>query len=317
MELKQLDYFIAVAQNGSINKAAQSLFISQPYLSHVIKDLEEELNVRLLVRNKNGVTLTAEGERFFNYASRIIRDVGKLKDNFAPKKRSCETLNVSMTKFSHVMEAFIDVCRKTESTKNFIYRLNEGSPLEVINDLKNHVSQVGVIHYDESALNEYAKLIADNDLLYYPLTTLNPCVVLKSTHPVYLKNPTEIDIDDLSNYGFVRYIGQFEDFIYNLMIDEKLKDLDNSQKIVYIYGRATLLHLISATDFYTVGIRDFDIQRQVYNIVSVPIKGCKNRLKFGYIIPRNVELTNTSKLFLENLKKAFGSEEDIGLNKDF
>ncbi|MEG2143800.1 MAG: LysR family transcriptional regulator, partial [Oscillospiraceae bacterium] len=305
MELKQLNYFVAIAQNGSINKAAQSLFISQPYLSHVVKDLEDELGIRLLIRNKNGVSLTAEGERFFNYAVRII----KLKDNFAQKKLSREGLNVSMTKFSHVMEAFIDVCRKTEESTNFIYRLNEGSPLEVINDLKNHISQVGVIHYDEGAEKEYQKLIDDNDLKYFPLTILNPCVVLSSTHPVYLKNPKEIDIEDLADYGFVRYIGQFEDFIYNLIIDGKLKDLDSSPKIVYIYGRATLLHLIAATNFYTVGIKDFDIQRQVYNIVSVPIKGCKNRLKFGYIIPRDVELTDTALLFLENLKQAFKEEE--------
>ena len=112
-------------------------------------------------------------------------------------------------------------------------------------------------------------------------------------------------MEDLKYYGFVRYIGEFEDFIYNLQIDGKQVDLDKGDKKVYIYGRATLMHMVAATNFYTVGIKDFDIQRQVYNVVSVPIKGCENKLNFGYVVREESVLSNTAAGFIEKLKKVF------------
>ena len=62
INLKHLEYFIKVAQLGSINKAAQALFISQPYLGKIINDLEYEAGCLLLNRSNHGVTLTPEGE---------------------------------------------------------------------------------------------------------------------------------------------------------------------------------------------------------------------------------------------------------------
>ena len=62
INLKHLECFIKVAQLGSINKAAQALFISQPHLGKIIHDLENEMGYLLLNRSNQGVTLTPEGE---------------------------------------------------------------------------------------------------------------------------------------------------------------------------------------------------------------------------------------------------------------
>ena len=64
INLKHLECFIKVAQLGSINKAAQALFISQPHLGKIIHDLENEMGYLLLNRSNQGVTLTPEGEEF-------------------------------------------------------------------------------------------------------------------------------------------------------------------------------------------------------------------------------------------------------------
>ena len=61
MELRHLRYFVSVAEQGSVSKAAQQVHVSQPALSRQIRDLEAELGVQLFDRVGRGIELTAEG----------------------------------------------------------------------------------------------------------------------------------------------------------------------------------------------------------------------------------------------------------------
>src|SRR5471032_3649847 len=72
MELRHLRYFAAVAAHGSFNRAAHSLHLTQPALSRQVKDLEDELGVRLLERGKNDMTLTDAGEVFYEEARDLL-----------------------------------------------------------------------------------------------------------------------------------------------------------------------------------------------------------------------------------------------------
>jgi DNA-binding transcriptional LysR family regulator len=72
MELRHLRYFVSVAEALSFTKAAEKLHTSQPSLTRQIRDLEEELGVRLLNRTKHLVTLTDEGRSFLADAKRLL-----------------------------------------------------------------------------------------------------------------------------------------------------------------------------------------------------------------------------------------------------
>jgi DNA-binding transcriptional LysR family regulator len=72
MELRHLRYFVSVAEALSFTKAAQKLHTAQPSLTRQIKNLEEELGVRLLNRTKQQVTLTDEGRSFLADAKRLL-----------------------------------------------------------------------------------------------------------------------------------------------------------------------------------------------------------------------------------------------------
>lgn len=72
MELRHLRYFVGVAELGSVSRAAEKLFIAQPALSAQIRQLEEELGVRLFVRLPRGVRLTQAGESFLGDAKAIL-----------------------------------------------------------------------------------------------------------------------------------------------------------------------------------------------------------------------------------------------------
>ena len=72
MELRQLEYFREIADTGSINEAARRLNMSQPPLSYQIRQLEEELHVRLFERSRKGVALTEAGRLLYGRAVNLL-----------------------------------------------------------------------------------------------------------------------------------------------------------------------------------------------------------------------------------------------------
>jgi LysR family transcriptional regulator, nitrogen assimilation regulatory protein len=81
MDLRQLKYFVQIAESGNFSRAAEVLRIAQPSLSQQIKQLEEELGVELLVRHARGVTATERGQQLYDHARRILEEVDHARNN--------------------------------------------------------------------------------------------------------------------------------------------------------------------------------------------------------------------------------------------
>lgn len=79
MELRQLRYFVAVARERNITKAAQQLNMAQPPLSRQIQMLEDELGVPLLLRSSRPVKLTEAGRVFYEQALQILGRIDQMK----------------------------------------------------------------------------------------------------------------------------------------------------------------------------------------------------------------------------------------------
>lgn len=73
MDLRQLRYFVAAAEEGGIRKASYVLHVSQPPISVALRRLERELGTELLVRSRKGVHLTAAGTEFLVHARHILQ----------------------------------------------------------------------------------------------------------------------------------------------------------------------------------------------------------------------------------------------------
>lgn len=80
MELRQLSYFVAVAETGNISRAAQKIFLTQPALSRQIKSLEDEIGQCLLERQAHSVRLTPVGEVLLEEARELLQRADILLD---------------------------------------------------------------------------------------------------------------------------------------------------------------------------------------------------------------------------------------------
>lgn len=81
MNLKQLEYFVQVAELGSFSKAARVLGIAQPALSRQVRLLETDLRETLLLRNGRGVVLTDQGKRMFEHGVAILQQVTRARED--------------------------------------------------------------------------------------------------------------------------------------------------------------------------------------------------------------------------------------------
>jgi DNA-binding transcriptional LysR family regulator len=80
--LRQLQYFISVAEEGTVSGAAQSLSISQSAVTDAIKELETDLGVTLFERHRRGLTITHKGHQFYRHATRILGSVSDARRSF-------------------------------------------------------------------------------------------------------------------------------------------------------------------------------------------------------------------------------------------
>lgn len=80
MDIRVLQYFLAVAREGSITRAAQTLNITQPPLSRQLKELEEELGKKLFIRGSKRITLTEDGMLLQKRAEELIELFEKTKE---------------------------------------------------------------------------------------------------------------------------------------------------------------------------------------------------------------------------------------------
>ena len=93
MELRQLEYFLECARRGSLTRAAEALYTTQPHVNQVIRALERELGAALFRRTGSGIVLTEEGERIRFYAENTVKNAALIRETAADGRG--ETLRIA------------------------------------------------------------------------------------------------------------------------------------------------------------------------------------------------------------------------------
>ena len=105
MKLQQLEYVIAIAQEGSITAAAKKLYQAQPNISIALKELESEIGMQIFWRTPNGMVLTPEGEDFLLRAKEIVESMHSLEADYSNRSDDTVSLRIESTLSTYVAPA--------------------------------------------------------------------------------------------------------------------------------------------------------------------------------------------------------------------
>lgn len=144
MEIYQLRTFVAVAHDGSITRAADRLYLSQPAVSAHIKALEETLGLALFERTARGMSLTGDGQRLLAKAEQtlaahreLLDEATRLKGHLTGRLRLGAGSNASTDHIGRLLTVLSDRCPEVEVT------LQHGNSLEILSSIRNGTLDAG------------------------------------------------------------------------------------------------------------------------------------------------------------------------------
>lgn len=183
---KQMQYFISVVNTKSFTKAAEECFISQSAISQQIKSLEEELDVKLLVRNKKAISLTPAGEYFYHHCKDIVQEVDELCKKTKEIEEDENVLKIGYLRGYHGKEIRESIIEFSHLYPHVSIELKIGNHEELYNYLVN--DDLNLIISDQ-------RRTFHDDYINYHLLHMDCYVEISNQHP--LSNQTKLDVQDL------------------------------------------------------------------------------------------------------------------------
>lgn len=296
MTLQQLKYIIKIVECGSITEAAKQLFITQPSLSTAVKELETELGIEIFYRSSKGISLTIDGTEFLSYARQIIEQTGLMEQRYIGKKPTKQLCSVSTQHYAFAVNAFVELLL-TLDVDEYEFTLRETRTHEIIEDVKNLRSEIGIIYFSDFNEKVLKKLLKENHLIFNLLFEAEPHVFISSKHP--LAKSTAVTLEDLDNYPFLAFEqGEYNSFYFS----EEILSTVPHKKTIHVSDRATLFNLLIGLNGYTIctGILSSDLNGD--NIVSVPLV-TDERMRVGWIANEKSHLSSMALDYISNLKR--------------
>ena len=273
MELRQLRYFAKAAETLKFSDAAKALNIAQSSLSQQIKQLEDELNVKLFLRNSHTIRLTEAGEVMLPFALRTIHDAENCADRINDlQKLLTGTLNIGITySFSPILtETVISFMKMYPNIKlNIIYK-----PMNELMDLlaKRNLDFVLAFKPSQPVADVESHILFQNSL----------SAVVSTTHPLASKK--SVSLAELQKYELALPSK-------GLQARNAFDNLANSYRDFHIRIELNevniLLKLIRQTHLVTVLAEDSiynerDVKAVPLDVPDNEMTGCVHILKDAY-----------------------------------
>ncbi|MBQ8921983.1 MAG: LysR family transcriptional regulator [Oscillospiraceae bacterium] len=301
MTLQQIHYILTIARQGSLNKAADELYLSQPALTSAIKELENELGFQIFLRSNRGVVLTNAGSDFLVYAKQLYQQFEMIQDKFITQKKRRITFGVSTQHYSFAVSAFVSTIRSF-GTEDYEFVIRETRTRLVISDTATLKSEIGILYLSSYNRKMIEKLLRESGLEFHHLIHCKPYVYLWRQHP--LAGRASVSLRDLEPYPCLRFEqGENGSAYYS----EEILSENAYKQIIKANDRATMLNLMIGVLGYTIccGIICEELNGIAYTAVPFEADSESNDfiMEIGYITKERTVLSEVGENYVRNLKR--------------
>lgn len=297
MEFRQLEFFVIACQHGSLSKAAECLYTSQPNVSKVIRTLETELGRPLLERTGRGVHPTPYGERVLEYARHILSDaafISALADHNQGRKFSLSSYPSNM-----IARLLTDYYKLWGD--RYIVEHREGTVEEICNHVSEGISEIGIVYVAQKQLQTFRHILTHKKLQFEAVDTKEACVYVGPNHPRW--GDESIDFSELSQLRFVRGIRDYFSMEHHLaQVSVGTLGTEDLHYAMYTNSDHLSIDLLLHTDVCSVGIDFLHPPYEQYTIKALRINNCEPFLVLGYVHPEEQELSESARWLVEKFQ---------------
>ena len=294
MRIQQLHYIIKIVETGSMNEAAKQLFITQPSLSNAVRDLEREMGIEIFIRNPKGITLTKDGVEFLSYARQVVEQTALLEERYKSQGHTRELFSVLAQHYAFVVNAFVSLLKETDMTRYELF-LRETRTYEIIDDVKNFRSEIGVLFLNSYNHDVLTKMFDDNHLTYTSLFKAHPHIFVSKDNP--LAKHQSVSLSDLEDFPYLSYDQGIHNSFY---FSEEIMSQISHKKSIVVSDRATLFNLMIGLDGYTIATGILNSNLNGDNIVSIPLE-VDDEIDIIYLKHEKANLSKMGEKFIDYL----------------
>ena len=302
MTIQQLNYVITISEKGSLNKAAEVLYVTQPSLTSAVRELEKELGITLFNRGGKGVTLTNDGAEFIQYARQVVNQYDRLLEKYGKGGNLRKKFGISCQHYSFAVKSFVEMVKHFD-TDEYEFAIRESKTRDVIEDVTTGKSEVGILYLSDFNRKAIGKFLKSSQLEFHPLIKCEPYVYLWKGHP--LAKQKSIQLEELRDYPCLSFEQGPSGAFY--FAEEILSTYDYIRTIKAT-DRATMLNLMVGLNGYTLcsGIICEELNGSDYVAVAFEDKEeevAAGRMEIGYIVKQNMILSQMAEMYITELKK--------------
>ncbi|MFG6330469.1 MAG: LysR family transcriptional regulator [Lachnospiraceae bacterium] len=306
MDLKQLQYFVASVDSGSLKRASEILYTSQPHVSKTIKSLETELQVELLKRKARGVEVTKAGRKVYEYACRILMEAGGIQNvqEEGDIRVLCIAAN-SSDRLAYLFRRFY-----TERMQSGIHaRYTECATEELSRLVHRHLAEAGFVYVDENQETAFRQMLEHRHLVFEKAGKTQPLLFAGPKSPLY--RALSVTVKEL---GALKYV-QMQDEQDNLSIRLLQRSEDyqyhrRRRQVLTTSSRYLLLQTIADTALCSISCGLCPALIGDETVRGIPIRGTENSVTFGFVHRKRDGLSPEAEQFTEYVKKYFDGEKE-------
>ncbi len=302
MNLLYLQYAVEIEKAGSINKAAENLYMGQPNLSRAIKELEASLGITIFARSSKGMVATPQGEEFLHYAKKVLSEVDIIENLYKNGEARKEQFSVSVPRASYITYAFAEFSKNVECYEKTELFYKETNALRAVKNILEQDYHLGIVRYACKNHVNFKKMFEEKGLVYETITEFTYRLVMSKDHP--LASLDEIHYSDLTPYTEIAHA---DPYVPSLSMSAVKKEElpDNTNHRIFVFERASQFELLSENTNTFMWVSPLPKRvTERYGLVQKPCGDNTKKYMDLLIYRKDYVLSEMDKMFITELCNA-------------